>query len=73
MEGPPVSKTVPDLRDRVFARALPQGGAPVQFKHSWTNRQRCGLDSTCLGCSKVIATNTDELSLLSLERAHVCR
>jgi hypothetical protein len=50
-----------------------QHAALPQFKHSWTDRQSSGLNSTCCRCSAVIATNTDELALLSLERAHVCR
>jgi hypothetical protein len=45
----------------------------VQYRHSWTTRQGGGLDSTCMKCSTIIATNMDELSLLVVERTHLCR
>lgn len=44
-----------------------------QYRHSWTAQPGGGLDSTCMKCSTVVATDMDELSLLVAEQAHVCQ
>jgi len=70
---PRVPKSTHEPKDGALVEAPLQEATLPQFKHFWTDRQRSGLSSTCCQCSAVIATNTDELALLSLERAHVCR
>lgn len=45
----------------------------AQYRHSWTERRGGGLDSTCMNCSTLVATNMDELSLLVVEQTHICR
>lgn len=56
----------------LFSNPSPARSAFVQFKHSWTDARKISLSSTCLSCSAVIATNTDEISLLVAEHGHTC-
>jgi hypothetical protein len=45
---------------------------PPRFRHTWTRDRGGGLTSTCMRCLSVIATDTDEMSLLALEQKHTC-
>lgn len=59
-------------RDFLLITGQPVEDLPLrQYAH--TRSEGGGLDSTCVMCSSVVGTNTDELSLLASEREHVCR
>jgi hypothetical protein len=45
--------------------------APLRrYRHSLNAND--GIDSTCLGCSALVASSKDEWSLLEHERQHIC-
>jgi hypothetical protein len=41
-----------------------------QYRHAWSAGG--GLDSICLRCFTLVATETDELRLMACEREHSC-
>jgi hypothetical protein len=77
LNGADVAKV---MKDTTVMQSLPASSCDrtvnrrpeVQYRHSWTTRPGGGLDSTCMKCATIIATNMDELSLLVAEQAHIC-
>src|SRR5882757_3074999 len=77
LNGPNMAETMANAAAMRSRPAPPRDRAvnrrpEVQYRHSWTARQGAGLDSRCMKCSTIIATNMDELSLLVVERTHIC-
>jgi hypothetical protein len=60
------------MKKNLLSNLAQAGRAVAWFKHTWADDRKVGLNSMCMRCSAVIATNMDELSLLAVEQMHVC-